>query len=117
VPLLATDQNFDAHIVDGLLRRQPDLDIVSVRQAGLARTPDPQILAWAARENRVLLTHDKNSLIGYAYQRIAHSEPMPGVIEVAKNCPVGRAIGDLEVLLGCTADDAWADRVHFIPLR
>lgn len=41
---------------------------------------------------------------------------MSGVIDVTKGCPVGRAIEDLVVLLECTADDGWANRVHYIPL-
>jgi predicted nuclease of predicted toxin-antitoxin system len=56
---LASDENFDADIVRGLLRRVPDLDIESVQDANLSGSSDPTILAWAARENRVLLTHDR----------------------------------------------------------
>ena len=37
--------------------RVPDLDIESVQDANLSGSSDPTILAWAARENRVLLTH------------------------------------------------------------
>jgi len=41
---------------------------------------------------------------------------MPGVIEVVRRCPPGRAIDDLVIMLECMADDEWADRVHYIPL-
>jgi hypothetical protein len=33
---LLTDENFDQNIVRGLRRRVPQLDLVSVREAGLA---------------------------------------------------------------------------------
>jgi hypothetical protein len=46
---LASDENFDGDILRGVLRRLPDLDIVRVQDAGLAATPDPIVLAWAAR--------------------------------------------------------------------
>jgi len=42
---LASDENFDEDIVRGLLRRRPEVDIVSVRDADLTETPDPIILA------------------------------------------------------------------------
>jgi hypothetical protein len=116
VPRLATDHNFNAWVVSGLLRRLPDLDIVRVRDAGLDQTPDPDLLAWAAAEGRVLLTHDRKTLIRFANQRVARGEPMPGVIEVPRMCPVGRAIDDLVVILECMADHEWADRGHYIPL-
>ena len=116
MPRLATDQNFNAWVVSGLLRRLLDLDIVRVRDVGLDQTPDPDLLAWAAVEGRVLLTHDRKTLIRFANQRVARGETMPGVIEVVRRCPVGRAIEDLVILLECTADHEWADRVHYIPL-
>jgi hypothetical protein len=29
----------------------------------LAQTPDPDVLAWAAREQRITLTHDVNTML------------------------------------------------------
>ncbi len=43
-----TDENLNADIVRGLRLRHPDLDILTVRDAGLAGVDDPEILAWAA---------------------------------------------------------------------
>ncbi len=56
---LVSDENFDGDVLRGLLRRLPELDVVRVQDAGLAGTPDPIILDWAAREQRILLTHDR----------------------------------------------------------
>lgn len=54
----AADENFNNDIVRGLRRRMPDLDIVRVQEAGLSGAIDTDVLEWAAREGRVLLTHD-----------------------------------------------------------
>ena len=113
---LAVDHNFDARIVVGLVRRKPDLQLVLVRDAGLATAPDPVVLEWAATEDRVLLTHDRATLVGFAYQRVVRGEPMSGVIAVDAQCPIGRAVDDLLLLLECTPDDEWAERVFFVPL-
>jgi len=116
VARLAVDHNFDARIVVGLVRRKPDLQLVLVRDAGLATAPDPVVLEWAATEDRVLLTHDRATLVGFAYQRVVRGEPMSGVIAVDAQCPIGRAVDDLLLLLECTPDDEWAERVFFVPL-
>jgi hypothetical protein len=116
VARLAADQNFDARIVTGLLRRKSDLDIVFIRDAGLAMAPDPAVLEWSGIEGRVLLTHDRATLVGFAYERIVLGEPMSGVIAVSAQYPIGRAIDDLLLLLECTIDDEWAGRVYFVPL-
>ena len=53
---LVTDENFNGDIVRGLLRRHPELELVRVQDIGLMETPDPDILEWAARQGRVLLS-------------------------------------------------------------
>ena len=113
---LAADQNFDGRIVAGLLRLRPDLDVLRIRDVGLATAPDPTVLEWAAREGRVLLTHDRATLPGFAYERVARGEPMSGVIAVGDQYPIGRAVDELLLVLECTFDDEWAGRVFFVPL-
>ena len=56
--LLVADENFNNDILRGLLRRNPSLDVVRIQDVGLTQASDPDVLEWAAQENRVLLTHD-----------------------------------------------------------
>lgn len=93
----------------------PDLDVVRVRDVGLARAPDPRILEWAAGEGRVLLTHDRETMPGYAYERVRAGLRMPGVVEVLEMA-IGRAIEDLEVLVACSHEGELEGRVVFLPL-
>jgi predicted nuclease of predicted toxin-antitoxin system len=86
---LLADENFDNTIVRGLLRRNPNIDIVRVQDVGLLGEDDPIILAWAAKEDRVLLTHDVATITSYAYGRITQGQPMPGVIEVITDTRIG----------------------------
>jgi len=73
----AVDENFNIHIVNGVLRRLPTADIVRVQDAGLEGADDPTVLEWAANERRILLTHDVNTLTAFAYERVALGLPMP----------------------------------------
>ena len=41
----AADENFNGDIVRGLLRRNPQLDVVRVQDAGLSGADDPSVLA------------------------------------------------------------------------
>jgi hypothetical protein len=38
------DYNFNGEIIDGLLRREPAIDVRSGHEAGLEGMPDPQVL-------------------------------------------------------------------------
>jgi predicted nuclease of predicted toxin-antitoxin system len=71
---LLADENFDNTILRGLLRRQPDIDIIRVQDTELYGANDPTVLAWAAQENRILLTHDVATITRYAYDRIAKEQ-------------------------------------------
>ena len=73
---LATDEDFNNRILRGLLRRNSRLDIRRKQDAELGHADDPQVLAWAASEGRVLLTHDASTLIGYVYERVRQELPM-----------------------------------------
>ncbi len=66
---LLADENINHDLVRGVLRRRPGLNLVHVQAVGLSETDDPEILAWAAREKRVLLTHDVNTMTRFAVYR------------------------------------------------
>jgi predicted nuclease of predicted toxin-antitoxin system len=77
---LAADENFHGAVVRGLLRHVPNLDIVRIQDVGLSGAEDGVILDWAAREGRVLLTHDISTVPPCAHQRVGAGQPMAGVI-------------------------------------
>jgi predicted nuclease of predicted toxin-antitoxin system len=79
---LLVDENFNGSILRGLIRRLPNLDVVRVQDVGLIHADDPTILAWAANEDRILLTHDVATITTYAYEQVRNGLLMPGVVEV-----------------------------------
>ncbi|QUW04760.1 DUF5615 family PIN-like protein [Chloracidobacterium validum] len=113
---LLTDENFNGDIVRGLLLRQPDLDIVRVQDVGLAGSDDPDILVWAAENNRIVLTHDRATMSDYAYERVAAGKGMAGVFILNDRFPVGRAIEEILLLAACTEQAEWSNRAVHVPL-
>jgi hypothetical protein len=113
----AVDENFNMRIVNGVLRRLPAADMLRVQDAGLEAADDRTVLEWAATEGRVLLTHDANTLAGFAYERIARGLRMPGVFEVPLNVPISVAIGDILLLMECSVEGEWEGQVNYLPLK
>ena len=113
---LAADEDFNNRILRGVLRRNPHLDIRRKQDVGLGRADDPQVLAWAASEGRVLLTHDASTLIGHAYERVRRGLPMPGVFEIRQEVPIGVAIEEVLILAECSTEGEWEGRVGHLPL-
>lgn len=56
---LLSDENFNGDIIRGLFLRQPNFDLLRIQDVGLREVDNPAILAWAAIDGRILLTHDR----------------------------------------------------------
>lgn len=113
---LLADENFNHHILRGIRLQMSDLDCVVAREAGLAGVKDPDVLAWAAEQNRILITHDIRTIPKYAYERIAQELPMPGVIVVPEDFPIGQAIAEVLMILQCSEQSEYVDQVLHLPL-
>jgi hypothetical protein len=111
-----TDENVRGDIVRAVRAQRASSDLVRVQDVGLSGADDRAILEWAAREGRVLLAHDVDTMPGFAYARVARGLPMPGVFEVAADAPVGTMLEKPIVLHECSLDDAWEGQVRYLPL-
>lgn len=96
---------------------EPQLDVLRVQDTPLYQATDPVLLEWAAKEDRILLTHDVQTMTKYAYDRIRAGLPMPGVIEVRDDVPTGQAIEEILLVLSVSLPDELANRITYIPLR
>ena len=115
---LASDMDVHGDIVRGLRRRQPNIDLMRVQDALPEGTPDADVLSWAASENRVLVTNDRNTMIAAACRRVEVGEPMPGLIVTTGTQSVGAAIDDLLLIAKCMSESEMRDHVVvFLPYR
>jgi hypothetical protein len=125
---LLTDEHIDPDLIRGLQARQSDLDVIRVHDVRLLHADDRDILAWAAGEQppgvpgvappqaRVLVTHDRNTVPGFAYDRVRAGQPMTGVVVVDDRLSLGRMIDELLVVAVCTAEGELRDQVIYVPL-
>jgi len=111
------DENFNNQIIRGVLRRNPDIDIVRVQDVGLIEADDPTVLEWAAQYQRIVLTHDVATMTNFAYERIEAGQGMPGLFEVSRRVPVRIAIEEILLIAECSIEGEWEGQVRFLPLR
>lgn len=114
--LLAADESLHGHIVQGLRRRLPGIDLVTVDEAGRRGSADPDILEWVASEGRILVAQDRKTMIGFAWDRIAASLPMPGLIIRSDSVSIGQTIDDLLLIVQCGSPDEFQNQVRYLPL-
>jgi len=110
------DECFDNDIVRGLLRRSPAFDVVRARDIPeIAGHDDETLLAWAARNGRVVLSHDLATIVpALGLQR----EPASAaIVLVPDSLSIGQVIEQVLLLDQCSTESDWAARIIYLPLR
>ncbi len=110
------DENFNGKILRGIRRECPDADIVRVQDTVMYQAADPQVLEWATKEGRILLTHDIETMVGFANERIVAGLPTPGVIAVRHTLSIGLVIDEILTIIGASEPGDWENVVTFLPL-
>jgi predicted nuclease of predicted toxin-antitoxin system len=113
---LLADENFNGDIVRGLLLRRRDLNLVRAQDVGLEHVEDSAILAWAAENGRIVLTHDRATMPDFASRRMTAGLPMGGLFVVNDRMPVRQVIDDLLLIEACSKQAEWAEIVLYLPL-
>ena len=114
---LASDADVHGDIIRGIRRRAPGIDLVRTQDTLPEGTPDLEVLAWAAAENRVLITNDRNTMVGFAYQRFAAGGLVTGLIVTTNELSIGEMIEDiLLVAEGLLEEEIREQLVVFLPL-
>jgi hypothetical protein len=108
---LVSDVDVHGDIIRGLCRRMPSIDLVRAQDALGESASDSAILAWAAAANRVVVTNDRNTMIGFAYQRVAAADPMPGLIVTSNEQSIGSAIDDILLLAEQMSEDEMQNQI------
>ena len=114
-PRFQSDADFNFKIVAGIRRREPALDIQAAHESNLAGLPDTEVLSMAARAGRVLVSHDRNTMLA-CFFRFIQQEPSPGLILVPQNLDIGAAIEQLILIWACMDRGELVNSRLFLPL-
>jgi uncharacterized protein DUF5615 len=115
---LASDADIHGEIIRGLRRRVPEIDLVRVQDSFPEGTADRELLAWAAAQNRVLISNDRNTMVGFAYARVRAGEPVPGLISTTNEQSIGSTIDDILLIAEYMPEEEIRDQVVvFLPFR
>jgi hypothetical protein len=114
---LLADENLDGALWRALRRTHPALDVLRVQDVGLQGESDEAVLAWAAENSRLVLTHDLRTMPRHAFERVDAGLPMPGVVAIPHDLPLVTALQDIALIGLASHEDEWCDRVLYLPLR
>ena len=90
-PRFQADADRNEDLVTGVMRPEPAIDFRTARAANLRGVPDPQVLAFAATEGRILVTHDRKTMPRY-FAEFVSRQTSPGVLIVSQSTHLGRVM-------------------------
>lgn len=112
------DEDIRAGIIQGLHSREPAIDIVDVNRSGLRGTSDPALHELAAEQDRILITHDRNTMTGHFYERLAAGKSGPGLFIVPQEPHViGEIVETLLLVWSASQKEEWWNRAIHLPFR
>jgi len=92
------------------------MDFLSADDADLDGVPDPRVLALAAEQDRVLVSHDFQTMPRHFGEFLATGGSSPGVFLVKQSSPVGQVIDELVLIWAASDAEEWKGRISEIPL-
>ena len=109
------DADLNQIILLATIRQEPAIDFKTATEATLVGRNDREVLAIAAGEGRVLVTHDQTTMPSH-FASFISVEPSPGLVVIPQHLPVVSAVEDLLLIWAASEADEWINRICFLPL-
>jgi predicted nuclease of predicted toxin-antitoxin system len=109
------DADLNQIILLAIVRHEPAIDFQTALAAGLARLSDKEVLAMAAREGRVLVTHDHRTMPRH-FSEFITTETSPGLLLIPQHLSIAAAVEDLLFIWSVAEAEEWINRICYLPL-
>ena len=109
------DSDLNQIIVKATLRREPTIDFQTAHAAGLSGLSDREVLALAASQGRILVTHDRKTMPQH-FAAFIRSETSAGVLLVPQKRPIASTVEELILIWAASEAEEWTNRIYTLPL-
>jgi hypothetical protein len=109
------DADLNQVIMSAVVRRVPAIDFRTATSTALAGLKDQDVLAVAARDGRILITHDQATMPRH-FVDFLRSRHSPGLIVVPQYVSLREVADDLILIWTATETNEWIDRIAFLPI-
>ena len=111
------DHDLNGYLIEGVLRREPAIELLRAREAGMHARPDPEVLEFASQHGLIIVSHDVNTMGAAAFERMSRGEPMAGLFLIHQRRSIGAVIDDLVFVWAASEAEEWVGRVEYLPFR
>lgn len=108
------DADLNEDIVTGVLRREPGVDFRTAAAAGLRSLSDSAVLTLAARDGRLLVSHDRRTM-PLAFAEFIRASASPGVLIASQKTDLLSAIEGVLLVWSASEAEEWTNQLGTIP--
>jgi hypothetical protein len=109
------DADLNQAIVTGVRRQERWIDFQTANAAGLKGVKDSEVLAIAAQQERILVSHDLKTMPS-EFAKFIRSNYSTGLIIFPQKLPVEVAIKELLRIWAMDSPEEWVDRIGIRPI-
>jgi len=109
------DADLNDVIIAGVRRREPEIDFLTATDVDLRGLADFEVLEIAARENRILVSHDFKTMPA-VFAQFLKEKSSPGVLIVPQSMKYLAAIESLLMIWAASDAAEWSNRICRLPL-
>jgi hypothetical protein len=102
-------------IVIAVRQREPSIDFASSVESGLEGVTDSEILERAASDGRILVTHDRRTMLAHFRDRLKAGKPSPGIFVVSQGASLGQVVSAIVLAWSASEPSEWRGQVHHLP--
>ncbi len=109
------DADFNQNILRAVRRRNSAIDFQTADEADLRGSEDKDVLKRAARENRLLISHDRRTM-PFHFARFIATQTSAGLIIVSQDLSIRQAAEDLVLIWEASEAEEWINRIASLPV-
>ena len=109
------DADLDHDIVVAVRRRERAVDFASAADGGVVGLADQEVLEIAAKQSRILITHDRRTMPDHFRNRLEIGKESPGVFIVSQFEPLGPVVEVLILVWSTSEPTEWHNQIRHLP--
>ena len=109
------DNDLKFAIVKAVRRLEPSIDFASAQEARLDGLGDPELLDRAAVECRVLVSHDRRTMLNHFRNHLATGKSSPGLLVVAQGTAIGVAAEAIVTMWAVSKPGELTNQAYHLP--
>jgi len=109
------DADIRQRIVGAVRLREPAIDFASAAESKLEGASDPEVLEIAANQGRILITHDRRTMVNHFRNRMEEGAPSPGVFLLSQFEPIGPVVEVLVMVWAASEPLEWENQLRYLP--